>query len=143
MANLTNNLYILRFKFEKKKMSHKDVKTPPGSLLEANLEILPKNSKPIYFFSVNSIQNSKQISKGFSIPTYYINVRATYLQPLGNVFLDDTRRGLEWTEVNDELVSAKALTAPVEHAVVPVELGRHVVGIEDSHLVIVKTIEKK
>lgn len=48
-----------------------------------------------------------------------VNKSSTYLQALGDVFLHDTRAGLEGPQVDDELVSAQPVAATVEHVIVP------------------------
>ena len=60
--------------------------------------------------------------------------KKNHLQALGHVLLNDAGAGLEGAEVDDELVRAQAFSSAVEHVEVPVQLGGHVVGVQDGQL---------
>lgn len=57
-----------------------------------------------------------------------------YLQALRDVLLHYPGGGLERPQVDDELVRAEALPAAVEYVEVPVQLGGHVVSVQDCQL---------
>ena len=57
-----------------------------------------------------------------------------HLQTLGHILLDDAGASLEGTEVDDELVCAQAFSSAVEHVEVAVQLGGHVVRVQDGQL---------